>query len=118
MTLPRRIRKEPKRSKRWRSTAHCNFVRDHHCCVPGCMNKPIEVAHIRTGSDAGMGRKPSDFFTVSLCQDHHSEQHRKGESTFQADHRINLMALADEFAKESPKAFEIREAKREMGWQV
>ena len=113
MALPRRIPKERKRSERWRSQAHCTFVRSHHCCVPGCEQMPIEVAHVRSGSDAGMGRKPSDWFTVSLCRDHHSEQHRIGEGPFARLHAIDLHALAAEFAAQSPKAAEIRAIQRE-----
>lgn len=108
MALPRRIPKERNRSERWRSPAHCNFVRSHHCIVPGCDGMPIEVAHVRNGSDAGMGRKPSDWFTVSMCRDHHAEQHRIGEGPFERAHRIDLHALAAEFAAESPKAAQIR----------
>lgn len=116
MTLPRRIPKQKNRSERWRSPAHCNFVRSHHCVVPGCENMPIEVAHVRAGSDAGMSRKPSDWFTVSLCGGpggHHSEQHRIGEGPFERKYSIDLHALAGEFASASPKASDIRHEKRE-----
>ncbi|WP_082456461.1 DUF968 domain-containing protein [Novosphingobium sp. Leaf2] len=108
MALPRRIPKERNRSERRRSQAHCTFVRSHQCCVPGCQDMPIEVAHVRAGSDAGMGRKPSDWFTVSLCRGHHSEQHRIGEGPFGRVHGIDLHTLAAEFAAASPKAAEIR----------
>lgn len=113
MALPKRIPKEKNRSDRWRSPAHCNFVRQHECSVPGCTNRPIEVAHVRNGSDAGMGRKPSDFYTISLCSDHHAEQHRIGEPPFATKHKIDLHALAAEFAAESPKAQEIRRIRQE-----
>lgn len=82
MKLPRRIPKKAKRSERWRSQAHCTFVRNHECCVPGCSARPIEVAHVRRGSDGGTGRKPSD-----------------------------MRGLADTFAIASPRAMQIREAK-------
>ena len=105
--LPRRIAKDPKRSKRWRSPAHCSFVRSHECCVSGCRGRPIEVAHVRRGSDAGMGRKPSDWFTISLCREHHAEQHTIGEASFEAKYTINMLTLAEEFAAASPKRREI-----------
>lgn len=111
--LPRRIPKEKKQSLRWRSQAHCSFVRSHECCVPGCTARPIEVAHVRRGSDAGMGRKPSDFFTLSLCKDHHSEQHRIGEQSFERRYGLDLLATANEFAEASPKAAEIRRVRQE-----
>ena len=49
-------------SDRWCHKPICSFVRSHECVVPGCGGRPIEVMHIRTGSDASMGRKPSDWF--------------------------------------------------------
>lgn len=109
--LPKRIPRQPKRSNRWRSTAHCNFVRSHECCVPGCNQRPIEVAHIRCGTDGGMSQKPSDYHTISLCRFHHAEQHRIGERTFAGCYEIDPWALANEFAAKSPKAREIREHK-------
>ena len=114
--LPRRIPKQKQQSLRWRSQAHCSFVRSHECCVPGCTARPIEVAHVRRGSDAGMGRKPSDYFTVSLCggpAGHHAEQHRLGEQSFEQRYAIDLLALAQEFAEASPKAAEIRRVRQE-----
>lgn len=116
MSLPPRIPKKPKRASRWRSTAHCNFVRSHSCAVGGCDGRPIEVAHVRNGSGAGMGQKPDDWNTVSLCQHHHGEQHRIGESTFwQRIGWKDPLDLAAAFAKASPKAREIEAAKRERG---
>lgn len=111
--LPRRIPKPAKRASRWRSQAHCNFVRSHGCCVEGCTGRPIEVAHVRNGSGAGMGQRPDDFRTVSLCRDHHAEQHRVGEETFWKGRAVSL--LIEEFCRASPKAREIAAAKRERG---
>lgn len=113
MTLPARLPKPAKRATRWRSQAHCTFVRSHACCVPGCTGRPIEVAHVRNGSGAGMGQRPDDFFTISLCRDHHSEQHRVGEETFQKRHGISMGMLAHEFATASPKRAEIERVRKE-----
>jgi hypothetical protein len=113
MTLPRKIPKSPKRSSRWRSIAHCNFVRSHGCCSPGCGLGPIEAAHVRVGSGAGTGQRPDDWNTISLCTACHREQHRVGERTFEKVRGIDLSALADEFAKASPKRAEIERIKRE-----
>lgn len=108
MTLPPRIPKKAKRSSRWRSQAHCNFVRSHACAK--CHDTAgIEVAHVRLGSGAGMGQKPSDWRTVPLCRDHHAEQHRIGERTFWAD--FDIEGLIEAFCKASPKAREIRDAR-------
>ncbi len=69
--------------------------------------------HIRLGSHAGMGQKPDDWATCSGCGEHHREAHTIGEASFQRKYTIDLHALADEFAKASPKAMEIRQAKKE-----
>jgi hypothetical protein len=58
-----------------------------------------------------MSQKPDDWNTVSCCKDHHTQQHAVGERSFETLYRINLSALADEFAKASPKAAEIRNEK-------
>ncbi len=112
MTLPRRILKPTKRASRWRSPAHCNFVRSHACCA--CQSEAaIEVAHVRIGSGAGMGQKPDDWNAISLCRDCHAEQHRIGELSFGKKHGFMLQEMANDFAAASPKANEIRQAKRE-----
>lgn len=109
--LPPRIAKKPKRSSRWRSAAHCNFVRSHACCDCGTTTG-IEVAHVRLGSGAGMGQKPDDWRTVSLCRDCHAHQHSVGEETYwtlyRCDRGQTVDALIEAFCKASPKAAEIR----------
>ena len=116
LTLPRRLKQKKNRSGRWRSARHCDFVRDHACCVPGCNGGPIEVAHLRVGTDAATGRKASDWFTISLCFAHHrggeDNQHSLGEPSFEKKFGIDLHALAAEFAEKSPKAADIRLAQR------
>lgn len=111
MTLPPRIQKVAKRSIRWRSTAHLTFIRSHQCCVPGCDGRPIEAAHVRIGSGAGMGQKPDDFRAVSLCAEHHRRQHNIGEPAFWRSQDVE--ALIDAFCKASPKAREIAAVRRE-----
>ena len=112
MSLPPRIRKEAKRTGRWKSQAHCTFVRSHQCCVTDCNRRPIEVAHLRKGTDAGMGRKASDYYAISLCKHHHAEQHQIGEDTFAKEHSLDLHALAAAFAKASPKARDVQSHQR------
>ena len=60
-----------------------------------------------------MGRKASDYYTISLCQTHHGVQHAIGELQFQSTHGLNFHLLAFEFAKESPKARLIEKAREE-----
>lgn len=109
--LPARITKSPKRDSRWRSPGHLSFVRSHHCSVEGCTAMPIEAAHVRIGSGAGMSQKPDDWRAVSLCRDHHQRQHEVGERTFWAG--IDVEALIDAFCKASPRAAEIRRIRQE-----
>jgi hypothetical protein len=76
----------------------------------------IEVAHIRLGSGAGLGQKPDDWNTVSLCRDCHAQQHQVGEITFwtriaQRDPTV----VAHAFCKASPRRHEIEQVKRERG---
>jgi 5-methylcytosine-specific restriction endonuclease McrA len=110
--LPKRIPKPAKRESRWRSTAHCNFVRSHACSVCGS-TAAIEVAHVRIGTGTGMAQKPDDWNTVSLCRECHASQHHVGERTFWEAAKIDPLALAAQFAKASPKAREIADTKRE-----
>lgn len=114
--LPKRIPKTPKRASRWRSQAHCNFVRSHKCSYPDCDDMPIEVAHVRIGSGAGMAQKPDDWRTVSLCRHHHSEQHMLGERSFWHAARIDVEELIKAFINASPKRAEIlaEQAKRNV----
>ena len=73
------------------------------------------MAHVRIGSGAGMGQKPSDWRTVSLCggpSGCHARQHQQGEATFwQSFHAhtgLEVDDMIDAFCKASPKAAEIR----------
>lgn len=103
MTLPARIKPEPMgRDKRIRSPAHLGWVRSHACCVPGCDGRPIEAAHVRSGTDGGTGIKPGDMWAISLCAAHHRDQHQVGEPEFERRHGIDMKALASEFAARSP----------------
>lgn len=102
MPLPARLKHDHFKPKpRLRSTAHRDWVRGHHCSVPGCQLMPIEVAHVNRASTRGMGEKSSDAFTVSLCREHHAESHR-GDKTFERKHGVNLIDLAEQFYRRSP----------------
>lgn len=82
--------------------AHRAWVRRHRCSVRGCQRLPIECAHVRSGTDGGLGLKPSDKWAISLCQFHHLEQHEIGEAAFEARYDVDLVELAKEFARRSP----------------
>ena len=82
--------------------AHRAWVRKHHCSVSGCRALPIECAHVRRGTDGGTALKPSDRWSISLCADHHREQHTIGEATFEKKYGVDLVELAEAFADRSP----------------
>jgi hypothetical protein len=106
--LPARIsRKSDKADQGKRSPAHRAWVRGHQCSVPSCMLMPIECAHVRTGTDGGTGIKPSDRWCISLCRDHHAEQHQIGEGPFERLHKIKMKDLAAAFLKASPHRFKL-----------
>lgn len=78
----------------------------------------IEAAHVRLGSGAGIGQKPDDWRTVSLCgyqaPDNfgcHARQHKQGEETFWKGRDVE--ALISAFIKASPKRHEIEAIQRE-----
>lgn len=103
MALPPRLAPDTFKPKvRLRSPAHRSWVRGHHCSVPGCQLMPIEVAHVRRGCGGGIGVKTSDAFTLSLCREHHAEQHRLGEVSFEDRHGFRMLDKAREFYRASP----------------
>lgn len=119
MNLPARIRdkeaeraalKKENRTGRFKSQKHRDYVRTFACCKCG-ETAGIEVAHVRNGSDAGMGRKPSDYYCVSLCKECHTRQHGMGEDTFWRGH--NVEAIIEAFNVTSPAKREIEAHKRE-----
>ena len=115
MALPPRQAKKPKRDTRWRSQAHLSFVRSFQCAMPGCKEMPIEAAHVRLGSGAGMGQKPDDWRTVPLSKNCHAKQHVQGEDTFWRAYEVvsgqSVDDLIDALCRASPKAAEIRQVR-------
>lgn len=116
--LPPKRKKAAKRSDRWRSQAHLHFVRSFHCSINGCTGMPIECAHVRIGSNAGIGQKPDDWRTVPLCSEHHRMQHTVGERTFWANYEANtphtVEDLINKFCESSPRAREIAARRQEL----
>jgi hypothetical protein len=115
MRLPRLLNNERKPVPVRECPAHRAWVRRHHCCVTGCANRSIECAHVRTGTDGGVGLKPSDRWTISLCSMHHAEQHRLGEKQFGLRHGLDLHALAAAFAGRSPYHDRLRDISADRG---
>lgn len=101
MLPARKVKQSGKKDEGKRSPGHRKFVRDHACSACGSTTA-VECAHVRTGTDGGMGHKPSDRWTISLCRECHSEQHQIGEGPFERRHGINMKELAAAFLKASP----------------
>ena len=101
MLPPRISRKSDKAERGKRSPAHRKWVRGHACCACGS-EEGIECAHVRTADNSGTGYKPSDAFTLSLCQSCHRQSHTQGTDTFEAAWGIDQMKLARAFYFASP----------------
>ena len=103
-TRPRMM--APKEDAPIRRQSHLKWVRGHNCvCVEidptGCGGK-IEAAHVRRGTDGGIGSKPGDNWTYPGCSNHHQEQHRVGEQTFELTYKLDLKAIAERLWRISP----------------
>jgi hypothetical protein len=91
--IPRTIaRPKPKPHLR-RRQQHLTFVRQLPCVACG-KAAPSEAAHVRTGSDGGVGVKPGDCNAIPLCTTCHARQHRIGELTFWSALRIDPVNVA------------------------
>lgn len=109
----RKLPKKPKRTERFRSQRHLRHVRSF-ACVCCDAEAPIEAAHVRIGSDGGIGLKPSDYFCVPLCGGDgcHAEQHRMGEVGFWKWAKKDPLAIIEELIRTSPVRREIEEHRR------
>lgn len=61
-----------------------------------CFVEPCgEPHHIRTGTNGGMGKKPSDKYAINTCHKCHTEIHTKGEKTFYKKHGYDIEEMID-----------------------
>ena len=81
---------------------HRRYVRSFGCCVPECVEQPIDFAHLRNAANAGKGEKPHDAFGISLCREHHSWQHAHGQDSFEVRFGISMWGWAGWFVRNSP----------------
>lgn len=98
------------RDPRQRDDKHLAFVRQQPCCVCGS-TRELEAAHIRYACGAvgkrstGMGEKPHDRWTVSLCAYHHrtgiDSQHNNNEREWWAMRGLNPLQIATDLWKQS-----------------
>ena len=86
-----------------RSGKHLQWIRTQRCVVfTGLCEGPVQAAHVRVGTDAGLSAKPSDNWTIPLCHRHHQMQHSIGERSFSTMFELELKRLALNYAKRSP----------------
>lgn len=119
MTFLKRRKPEPmnvREAPQIRCPSHLAWVRGFQCSVIDkrsaheCFGK-IEAAHVRTGTDGGMGVKPSDCFVIPLCSAAHREQHQVGEAEFERIYGISMRRIADQLWRKSPHRFKAQQEK-------
>ncbi len=99
---PKQLKKASTKGPQIRFPAHLRWVRVHVCSVPGCNEANTVAAHVRTRTGGGMGKKPPDWWVISLCNACHFHQHNVGEGEFETVTDLDMRELAIEFAKASP----------------
>jgi hypothetical protein len=91
---------EGQRRPREEDPIYLDCIRQCPCLI--CGREGVEAAHVRFGSlerdkpTTGMQIKPSDQWTVPLCQEHHRAQHSRGERQWWAEQQIDVLAVCDE----------------------
>jgi hypothetical protein len=91
--IPRALTLRKSKPDLRRRVQHLAFVRQLPCVACG-RAAPSEAAHVRTGTDGGVGVKPGDRYAVPLCASCHAKQHRIGELTFSSALRIDPINVA------------------------
>jgi hypothetical protein len=89
---------------------HLSLIRECPCVSCG-LDPCGEAAHIRMTSDGrptGIGRKPDDAKTISLCRTCHTQQHDVGETKFWG--QFNPLRVAETLYKLSPNLEGMRAA--------
>jgi hypothetical protein len=111
VTLPPRNFTKSNRDGRLRSPSHLAAVRKFLCIAferKECEGK-IEACHVRDVAPLGHGgAKPDDTFVVAMCRRHHRESEKR-EGAWGREMGLDVLALALEFASQSPDRL-IREA--------
>ena len=91
--IPRTVTRHKPKPNLYRRLQHLAFVRQLPCVACGRL-APSEAAHVRTGTDGGVGVKPADRYTIPLCTACHAKQHRIGELPFWSALRIDPLNVA------------------------
>src|SRR5262245_20693812 len=91
--IPRAAARAQAKPSLRRRAGHLSFVRQLSCVACG-KAAPSEAAHVRTGTESGVGIKPGDRYAVHICTACHAKQHRIGELTFWAALRTPPLDVA------------------------
>ena len=91
--IPRSVARGKPKPNLHRCVQHLGFIRQLSCVACG-KAAPSEAAHVRIGTDSGVGMKPGDRYAVPLCTTCHAKQHRIGELTFWSALRIDPVNVA------------------------
>ena len=91
--IPRTVARRKPATNFRRRAQHLAFVRQLPCVACG-KAAPSDAAHVRTGTDGGVGMKPADRYAVPLCTACHAKQHRVGELTFWSALRFDPLNVA------------------------
>jgi len=91
--IPHIVTHRKSKSDLRRRVWHLAFVRQLPCVACG-KAAPSEAAHVRAGTDGGVGVKPGDRYAVPLCASCHAKQHRIGELSFWSGLRIDPLNVA------------------------
>ena len=91
--IPRTVAHPKPKPNFRRRVQHLAFIRLLPCVACG-KAAPSEAAHIRTGTDGGVGMKPGDRYAIPLCTACHTKQHRVGELTFWSALRFDPVNVA------------------------
>jgi hypothetical protein len=91
--IPRTVARHKPAPNFRRRAQHLAFVRELPCVACG-KAAPSDAAHVRTGTDGGVGMKPGDRYTVPLCTGCHAKQHRIGELSFWSALRFDPLNVA------------------------
>ena len=108
--IPAKVPRRGVRAQDDRNPEHLKWIRSMRCAVQGCEGRS-QAAHVRMNTGGGTGMRPGDEWTVPLCgpggwgpgsEGHHAEQHRVGHAAFDRRYDLDLRAMAERLAAESP----------------
>lgn len=101
--------------RRW--PKHKAWIAHHSCALVWNVRAAycagdVVAAHVRRRTDGGTALKPSDWWTIPLCDKHHMQQHSIGEPAFERLYNIDMKAIARTLTNQSPDKA-MREAMRQ-----